>query len=269
MSKEVITSATDVDEKNIKMFQVNSLPTFVREHREKKIDELKEISGNRDWNNGGTSNGVTAASAIEALQSSGQKLARANIDDTYDSYKEIIYMIIELVRQFFGKKKTYRITDENGQKDFVEFSAREMYSTVKDIFGFGNGESRKAEFDVSVVVQKENPFTRETNNQTINALWAAGYFVPDNMELSVMALQCMHFDGKDKLIELMQEYMKKQKQQSKTAEAAKEGQDNDSASAEQTRQPSMNAAAGGSLGDSASMGGEDILIPIGGFNVNK
>ena len=205
MKNEVISSAADVDEKNIRMFQVNSLPAFVREHRTKKIEELKEISGNRDWNSGGTMGGVTAASAIEALQNTGQKLSRANIDDTYESYKCIIYMVIELIREFFNKKSVYRVTDESGHKSFIEFSNEEMYSTENDIFG--EKKHRKAEFDVSVVPQKENPFTSETNNQTINRLWQLGYFQPQNMELSIMALRCMSFDSRDKLVEMMQEYL--------------------------------------------------------------
>ena len=222
MSNEVISSATDVDEKNIRMLQINSLPSFVREHREKKIDELKEIAGNRDWNNGGTSNGVVAASAIEALQTSGQKLSRANIDDTYDSYKQIVYMVVELVRQFFRREKTYRITDESGRKQFISFSGKEMYSHDTDIFGFPDGELRRAEYDIQVVAQKENPYTRETNNQTINALWAQGYFLPDNMPISVFVLKAMNFDGRDRLIESMQEYMDKQERMKSAAEAQQE-----------------------------------------------
>lgn len=205
MKNEVISSSADVDEKNIRMLQVNSLPAFVREHRTKKIEELKEISGNRDWNSGGTMGGVTAASAIEALQNTGQKLSRANIDDTYESYKRIIYMVIELIREFFNKKSVYRVTDESGHKSFIEFSNEEMYGAENDVFG--EKKHRRAEFDVSVVPQKENPFSSEANNQTINQLWQLGYFQPQNMELSIMALRCMSFDSRDKLVEMMQEYL--------------------------------------------------------------
>lgn len=213
MEKEVVTSSTDVSETNVRMFQFESLPAYVREHREQKINELKEIAGNRDWNNGGTAQGVTAASAIEALQSTGQKLSRANIDDTYDSYKNIVYMVVELVRQFFEDEEVYRITDENGRKDFIQFSNAEMYRPETDVFGFAiDGEFKEAKFDIKVIPQKENPFTRETNNQTILSLWTSGLFMPQNMELAVMALQCMHFDTRDTLVELMQEYLEKQSQ---------------------------------------------------------
>lgn len=223
MTKEVISSASDVDEKNIRMFQVNSLPVFVREHRERKIDELKEIAGSRDWQTGGTAQGVTAASAIEALQSTGQKLSRANIDDTYDSYKQLVYMVIELMRQFFTVPETYRITNENGKKDFISFCSDEMYTEEKDVLGLKSGVRRKAEYDIKVVPQKENPFTRETNNQTINALWTGGYFIPENMKLSIMALKCMHFDGKDQLIEMMQEYIDSQEKQQAQAQQPEQG----------------------------------------------
>ena len=45
-------------------------------YRNSRIEELKEISGNRDMTQGGTAGGVTAASAIAALQEAGSKLSR-------------------------------------------------------------------------------------------------------------------------------------------------------------------------------------------------
>ena len=131
-------------------------------------------------------------------------------------------MVVELVRQFFRREKTYRITDESGRKQFISFSGKEMYSHDTDIFGFPDGELRRAEYDIQVVAQKENPYTRETNNQTINALWAQGYFLPDNMPISVFVLKAMNFDGRDRLIESMQEYMDKQERMKSAAEAQQE-----------------------------------------------
>ena len=46
-----------------------------------KIAEMKETAGNRDVANGGTASGVTAATAIAALQEAGGKLSRNMIDD--------------------------------------------------------------------------------------------------------------------------------------------------------------------------------------------
>ena len=43
-----------------------------------KIDELKETTGNRDISTGGTTSGVTAASAIAAMQEASSKLSRCS-----------------------------------------------------------------------------------------------------------------------------------------------------------------------------------------------
>ena len=48
-----------------------------------KIDELKETTGNRDISTGGSSHGVTAASAIAAMQEAGSKLSRDSSKSAY------------------------------------------------------------------------------------------------------------------------------------------------------------------------------------------
>ena len=53
-----------------------------------KIDELKETTGNRDISTGGTSSGVTAASAIAAMQEAGSKLSRDNNRAAYRAFRK-------------------------------------------------------------------------------------------------------------------------------------------------------------------------------------
>lgn len=109
-SKDIVHVTGSVDETNIKPIQANGLSNYVLEHRIEKINELKEVVGNRDFQQGGTSNGVTAATAITSLQQAGEKLSRAIIDDSYDAYKSLIIMIIELMREFYDEERIYRIT---------------------------------------------------------------------------------------------------------------------------------------------------------------
>ena len=66
---------------------------------EQKIQEMKETSGNRDVTNGGTNSGVTAASAVAALQESSGKTSRDQIAGTYNAHKKVVYFVIELIRQ--------------------------------------------------------------------------------------------------------------------------------------------------------------------------
>ena len=77
-----------------------------------KIDELKETTGNRDISTGGTTSGVTAASAIAAMQEAGSKLSRDNSKAAYRAYRKIINMVIERIRQFYDLPRCFRITME-------------------------------------------------------------------------------------------------------------------------------------------------------------
>lgn len=170
-------------------------------HREMKKDELKEILANRDFQQGSTTGGVTAASAIETLQQAGEKRSRSMISDTYDSYKKIIYMMIELMRQFFEDKRVFRINDELGQKTFAEFDNSMMY---KNEWGKAGTELKKLMFDIDVIAQRENPYSRETVNNTIMTFWQSGILAPQNADQAIIALKNMTFDGKDKLISDLQ-----------------------------------------------------------------
>ena len=194
----------------LKPVQATTMSQYALDHRETKKDELKEILANRDFQQGATTGGVTAASAIENLQQAGEKRSRSIIDDTYDSFEQIVYMLIELMRQFYDRKRTFRATDEMGQKEFAEFSNADMSAYVETDNGI---QSRPLEFDIDVVPQRENPYTRETANNTILTFWNSGLFMPQNFDLSIMALKNMNFDGKDKLIKDLQEMQQKMQQQ--------------------------------------------------------
>lgn len=199
---DIIHVAGSVDTDSIRELKTDSMPAYVLNHRSKKIDELKEIVGNRDFQQGGTHNGVTAASAITALQEAGSKLSRASIDDAYECYKQIVIMVIELIREFFTKERIVRICGDGIKPKYEKFSSKLMYR---------QGNIREPiEFDIDIVPQKQNPFQRETNNSTIIQLWQAGFFKPEMCNMSVIALEAMHFDGKDRIIDRLTEIAREQ-----------------------------------------------------------
>ena len=71
-SKDLVSvSGNDLGMDSIRKIDVPVMPSYVIEALDRKVDELKETSGNRDWSQGGTASGVTAASAIAALQEAG------------------------------------------------------------------------------------------------------------------------------------------------------------------------------------------------------
>lgn len=174
----------------VRELTVPALPSFVMNHRDKLIEELKEVCGNRDFAQGGANGGVTAASAITALQTASDKLVRDSVNSSYDCFREIVELIIELIREFYTEEKVFRITGDDG---------RSVYKRVKNADIFGG--SQEAVFDVTVTVEKSNPYTRAMHNSLILELAGAGFLNPQNFVVNKFILSQLNFDGKDKLIQ--------------------------------------------------------------------
>lgn len=210
-----------LDDRNIMEIQGSAMPEYIVEHRTNKINELKEVAGNRDFQQGGTSNGVTAASAISTLQQAGDKLTRDMVNASYEAYKDIVYMCIELIRQFYDVERKFRITGENGETEFVPFSNAGIKpqpvesilnqpeeNTMEEITADILPEStmlRRPEFDISLTVQKANPFNKAQQNQTILQIWSAGFFNPQNIDMACLALDFMQFDGSEEIVAKLRE----------------------------------------------------------------
>lgn len=199
ISKSIIHYEGDTD--SIRAVDHQTINEYFLSHRECKKDELKELLANRDFQQGGTAGGVTAASAIETLRQAGEKRSRAIVSDSYDSFKWIVYMVIELMRQFFTEERVYRVSDPMGKKSFAKFSNSMLYKTD---YSSGRITFKKLMFDIDVVVQRENPYSRENANNTILQLWSSGIFNPDNKDCAIVALKNMQFDGKERLISDLQ-----------------------------------------------------------------
>lgn len=175
------------------------LPAAALNVRTEKIEELKETSGNRDFSQGGTSSGVTAASAIAALQEAGSKLSRDMIKSAYRAFKQVNTLCIELMRQFYEFDRYFRIIGENGKAQFVAFSNAQIgLQPQGDAFGNPMGD-RLPVFDVRVVAQKASPFSVAAQNERAKELYSMGFFLPQNADQSLAALDMMQFEGIDEV----------------------------------------------------------------------
>ena len=201
LSKDIIHVAGSVSDENIRELQAKPLHGFIIQHRRNKIDELKEISGNLEFQQGNVTGGVTAYSAIVALQQAGEKLSRDMITEGYEAYRRIIYFCIELIRQFYDEPRSYRISSSDGSCEYISLSNRGL---------LGDENRLPAEFDVVVSAEKNNPYSRISQNQTLTDLWKMGMFRGDTLQESILVLESMHLDGKEKLIEGLRKIMLQQ-----------------------------------------------------------
>ena len=199
IDNDVIHVDGDIEEA-LRPLRMNSINTHPITHRENKKSELKELLANRDFQQGQTTGGVTAASAINALRETGEKRARRTASEMYETYKEIIYMCIGLIRQFYTDTRTFRVSDGEGGRSFLEFSNAMMRAADGIDPSTGERRWREIRFDVEVVPQSESPYTQEQQNTTLMTLWNSGFFLPQNAEAAGLVLKSMDFKGKGQLL---------------------------------------------------------------------
>lgn len=161
-----------------------------------KVDELKETTGNRDISTGGTTSGVTAASAIAAMQEAGSKLSRDNSKAAYRGYRKMILMVIELIRQFYDMPRSFRIMGENGAARFIQYSnANIQASPITTEFGVEMG-GRKPLFDIEITAQKQSPYSKMSQNELALQFFGQGFFNPQMSDQALACLEMMDFDRK-------------------------------------------------------------------------
>lgn len=159
-----------------------------------KIEEMKDTAANRDVNSGGTTN-VTAAAAIAALQEAGNKASRDMISASYRAYTQINTLCVELMRQFYDLSRSFRITGEGSEYQFIDFDNTGLQDQVTGLDTMGNPMYRRPVFDLKIKAQKKNPFSRMEQNERAKELYAMGFFAPENAQASLIALDMMDFEG--------------------------------------------------------------------------
>lgn len=170
-----------------------------------KIDELKETTGNRDISTGGTTSGVTAASAIAAMQEAGSKLSRDSNKAAYRAFRKVVLMVIELIRQFYDMPRCFRIAGANGVAKFVEYSNVGIQPQHQGVENGVDMGYRKPLFDVEVSAQKQSPYSRLSQNELALQFYGAGFFNPQLYEQALACLDMMDFNGKDTVMQRIAE----------------------------------------------------------------
>ena len=166
-----------------------------------KVDELRETSGNTESYSGAGGSGVTAASAIAALQEASGKLSRDMIEASYRSYEEICLLCIDLIRQFYDLPRQFRITGEMGVEEFVGYTNAGLRPVEqRDAMGQPAGY-RTPVIDIDVQPQSESRYTKREYNELALQFYQMGLFNPQMADQALAAMGMMEFKGKDALMQ--------------------------------------------------------------------
>ncbi len=171
-------------------FPTAPLPAYIMEYIDRIRNSIREESGANDFSRGMVRGGVTAASAIAALQELSGKRSRMAARTVHAAFEAAVRQEIEVEREFSVFDRF--VLDASGETAaFTAFSGS-MLSRETDL------KNRiPLEFRVSVKVQRENRFSVLANNELVLELVKLGMVAPD------VGLELMMFDGKEQAKALM------------------------------------------------------------------
>lgn len=181
--------------------QYNALSGNYLDVRTSMINELRETSGNTEASNGVISSGVTAASAIAALQEASGKGSRDSSRASYRAYSRIVNLCIELIRQFYDMPRQFRITGQLGAETFVRYSNANIKAHEEQS---GNIMLvRLPEFDIKVSPAKRSSYSRITQNEMALQFYNLGFFNPQQTDQALACCYMMDFDNKDTVMQMI------------------------------------------------------------------
>lgn len=200
LSKPLVPVSGNIDETAYRRIEHTSLDGNYLNLLQQDINELRETSGNTETSTGTTNSGVTAASAIAALQEASGKGSRDSTKSSYRAYTEIVDFCIELDRQFYDMPRHFRIVGEYGVHLFKTYNNAGLQPQPQSFLGQDMG-MRKPVFDIKVSAQKKNVFTTVSQNQLALDLFKLGFFNHQLADQAVLCLGMMDFEGKDDILQ--------------------------------------------------------------------
>ena len=201
LSNPLVEVNGNLGEDSLRRIEHDSLDSNYIAVLDRTIQELRENSGNTETSTGNTGSGVTAASAIAALQEASGKGSRDSTQTAYRAYGQIVNLCIELIRQFYDMPRQFRILGEYGAEKFISYTNAGIQPQHQgNDFGQDMG-FRKPVFDIKISAQKKNIYTKVSQNELAIQFFQLGFFNPQLTDQTLMCLEMMEFDGKDGIMQ--------------------------------------------------------------------
>lgn len=158
--------------------------------------DLKQDSGQNQFTRGETAGGVTAATAISALQEAGGKQTRMRTEVLKRGFKRITEQVLWLVSQFYEDKRVMMITGKEAPKKIDASPSRLMGRKSK-------GSIPPPPYTVRVQVERMNPNAISEQNQLFIDAYKMSAEGGQMFPLSAL-FSILNIEGKDKILPIIQ-----------------------------------------------------------------
>lgn len=182
--------------------------------------DIKQDSGQNQFTRGETAGGVTAASAISALQEAGGKITRLRTNVLNQGFRGIVEQIMWLISQFYDKNRVMFVT---GDREGVA-EQREVKADPKRLFGKQNsGHMPPPPYTVQVQVQRRNPLRQQAQNELFMQAYSMSAQAGQYFPLSVL-FELLHVDGKERILPVLKQNETTQQQMQQMAQQLEQQQ---------------------------------------------
>ena len=201
LSNPIVHHTGNLDENALRRIEHTSLDGVYVNVYDRVVQELRETSGNTETSTGNISSGVTAASAIAALQQASGKGSRDSTQESYRAFSKIVELCIELIRQFYDMPRQFRILGQYGAEEYITYVNEGLQLQAAGASFDDKQNFRLPVFDIKVSAQKKNVYTKVTQNELALQFFQLGFFNPQATDQTLMCLDMMDFEGKDGIMQ--------------------------------------------------------------------
>ena len=144
----------------VKWMDTQPLPSYLMNFVQQMQQSIKNEAGSNDQSRGQTAGGVTAASAITALQDMSTKRSRMEARELQRGFKECVRMMIEIMREKDIVPREIVITLA-GQPVIMPFDSRSLYKVD------GKGKKVPIEAFITIKTSRQTRFSRMAHNELV------------------------------------------------------------------------------------------------------
>lgn len=178
----------------VKRIEVSGIDGSALSLQDRMVDELREVTNMQSLSQGAPAGGVTAASGIAALQEAQGKTARDSNRASFRAFRQIVTLVIELMRQFYTEKHFFRVLNEDtGEMVYLSMD-NEHLAKKKGVL-----------FDLEITTERQSTWSRMSNNELMLSFYNGGFFDPNRADQAKACLELMDFEGKEELIRMITE----------------------------------------------------------------
>ena len=182
----------------VKWFDTKPLSGMVVNQMLQMQQDIKQDSGQNQFTRGETAGGVTAASAISALQEAGGKISRMRTAALNRGFRRMAEMVMWRIHQFYDADRVMMVTGGDGKLKTVDMSPGHLFGRTPA------GKLPPPPYTVQIQVQRRNPLQVQAQNDLFIQAYTMSAQSGQSFPLTAL-FELLNVDGKDKIMPILRQ----------------------------------------------------------------